>query len=160
MRPAAGRPRPPGAPGGGAAGSPWTPAVIRRQVVLEELAPLPDGRAAVVVRRSAAALGYRSHLWRVPVGAGRARALTAGPVRDRAPRVSPDGRRVAFLRSWPGEPARPPAVLILELAGGEPWVVVAPPHGVREVVWAPDGRRLALAAGADPPRFLVGPTAP
>ncbi len=155
MRPG-GQPTAP-SPGIRSAGSAWTPAVVRRQVVLEDLDPLPDGRAAIVVRRTVAGLGYRAHLWWVPVGPGRARALTAGAVRDGSPRVSADGRRVVFLRSWPGAPARPTAVMVLELAGGEPWMVVAPPRGVREAAWAPDGRRLALVAAAGPPRFLVGP---
>src|SRR5213593_1002522 len=47
---------------------------------------------------------YRTSLWMVGVAGGEARALTAGP-RDRQPRWSPDGRRLAFVRGT--EPEKP-----------------------------------------------------
>jgi dipeptidyl aminopeptidase/acylaminoacyl peptidase len=162
-----------------------TPSVVRRQVVLEDHDVLPDVSAAIVVRRSVAGDTYRSHLWRVDLaGGGRgtglaegpgpaggagtirdggtiravgpARALTHGAVRDTAPRVAPDGSRVAFLRAWPDDADRPSAILVLDLAGGEPWTLVAPPHGASDLAWAPDGRRIAYTAESDPPRFIVG----
>jgi dipeptidyl aminopeptidase/acylaminoacyl peptidase len=139
---------------------PLAPAdLIRRQVVLEEHDPLPDGSGAVVVRRFVHRETYRSHLHLVRLaGAGRAapRQLTAGAVRDSRPRVSPDGARVAFLRSFPDDPDRPTAVLVQELDGGEPWVVWAPEHGVSEVAWSPDGRRMAFVAAAPEARFIAG----
>jgi len=145
-------------------------ALIRRQVVLEEHDPLPDGSGAVVVRRFVHGETYRSHLLLVPFAgrasagrraAGRAvvppRPLTAGPVRDSNPRVSPDGRRVAFLRSYPDDPDRPTAVMILVLDADEPWLLWAPSHGVSEMAWSPDGRRMAFAAGERENRLVVGP---
>jgi hypothetical protein len=148
--------------------------LIRRQVVLEEHDPLPDGSGAVAVRRVVHGETYRSHLHLVRFGHGRGRglaeaprALTAGAVRDWHPRVSPEGRRVAFLRSFPEEPDRPAAVMIKALDGGEPWVLWAPAHGVSdlpwapghgiaEMAWSPDGRRMAYVAAAPDPRFIVG----
>jgi dipeptidyl aminopeptidase/acylaminoacyl peptidase len=151
-------------------------AVVRRQVVLEEHDPLPDGSGAVVVVRSVHGETYWSHLHLVIFGRTPARAdrggerdaarhdrrdatrpLTAGAVRDGRPRVSPDGRRVAFIRSFPGDPDRPATVMVLELGGGEPWPVWVAPHGVSEAAWSPDGRKLAVVAGSDPPRLIVGP---
>jgi len=139
--------------------------LIRRQVVLEEHDPLPNGSGAVVVRRFVHGETYRSHLDLVSFGgrgfAGRAavppRQLTAGPVRDANPRVSPDGRRVAFLRSRPDDPDRPTAVMVQALDGGEPWTLWAPAHGVSEIAWAPDGRRMAFVAGETENRLVVGP---
>ncbi len=157
-------------------------ALIRRQVVLEEHDPLPDGGGAVVVRRFVHDETYRSHLLLVSfardprrsragaaragaarAGAARAgaaipaaRALTDGAVRDASPRVAPDGRRVAFLRSFPDEPDRPTAVMVQELARGEPWLLWAPAHGVAELAWSPDGRRMAFVAAEAEDRLVVG----
>jgi len=149
-----------------------TPALlIRRQVVLEEHDPLPDGSGAVVVRRFVHGETYRSHLHLVLFGGDRAasrpRVLTAGAVRDTHPRVSPDSRRVAFLRSFPDDPDKPTAVMVEDLDGGEPWTLWAPEHGVSdlpwapghgiaEMAWSPDGRRMAYVAAAPETRFIVG----
>ncbi|HSW41744.1 MAG TPA: alpha/beta fold hydrolase [Patescibacteria group bacterium] len=139
---------------------PITPgALIRRQVVLEEHDALPGGSGAVVVRRFVDGETYRSHLLLVPF-AGRAaaagRQLTAGAVRDTNPRVSPDGRRVAFLRSFPDEPDRGAAVMVQDLDGGEPVALWTPKHGASELAWSPDSRRMAFVAAQDDPRFIVG----
>ena len=133
--------------------------LIRRQVVLEEHDPLPDGSGAVVVRRSVRGEAYRSRLHLVRFADGRRAAplaLTAGAVRDSRPRVSPDGRRVAFLRSFPDDPHRSTAVMVQALDGGEPWTLWAPEHGVSEMAWSPDGRRMAYVAAVPEARFVVG----
>jgi hypothetical protein len=54
----------------GRAGLAVTPAVIRRQVMLEEIDLSPDGRSVVFVRRHIAGLEYRRHLWSVPLRGG------------------------------------------------------------------------------------------
>jgi dipeptidyl aminopeptidase/acylaminoacyl peptidase len=132
--------------------------LLRRQVVLEEHDPLPTGDGAVVVRRFVHAETYRSHLHLISFGRSRAIVtLTTGAVRDTSPRVSPDGRRLAFLRAFPDEPDRPTAVMIAALNGGEPWVLWAPEHGTSELAWSPDGSRLALVAAEAPARSIVGP---
>jgi len=139
--------------------------LIRRQVVLEEHDPLPDGSGAVVVRRFVHGETYRSHLVLVSFAgqglAGRAaarpRPLTAGPVRDTNPRVAPDGGRAAFLRSFPDDPDRPTAVMILTFDSEEPWALWAPAHGVSEIAWSPDGHRMALIAAETENRLVVGP---
>src|ERR1019366_6867516 len=59
-----------------------TPAIIRRQIVLEELDVAPDGRFAVVVRRAVdRADRYVSHLWLLPLAKGAGR----GVARDQRP---------------------------------------------------------------------------
>jgi len=139
--------------------APLSPArLLRRQVVLEEHDPLPDGGGAVVVERFVHAETYRSHLHRVSFGRSRAAVrLTTGAVRDTSPRVSPDGRRLAFLRSFPDEPDRPTAVMVGALDGGESWVLWAPDHGVSELAWSPDGSRLAFAAAGEAACSIIGP---
>jgi dipeptidyl aminopeptidase/acylaminoacyl peptidase len=139
--------------------APVSPArLLRRQVVLEEHDPLPGGGGAVVVERFVHAKTYRAHLRLVSFGRSRAAVrLTTGAVRDSSPRVSPDGRRLAFLRSFPDEPDRSTAVMVGGLDGREAWVLWVPEHGVSELAWSPDGSRLACVAGGAAARFVVGP---
>jgi dipeptidyl aminopeptidase/acylaminoacyl peptidase len=144
-----------------------TPEIVRRQVVVEEHDLAPDGRWAVIVRRAVAGERYVSHLWLVPLDGGRSRPLTRGAVRDSRPRVSPDGRRIAFRRSDVGDARPAQRLMVIELDGdpaggaaggavGEPWTLTPGPAHVGELAWAPDGRRLAFTAEAPEPRFLVG----
>ena len=141
---------------------PMTPAVVRRQVVVEEHAVSPDGRFAVVVRRFVQAGRYRSHLWYVPLapGAGRTRRLTDGPVRDSSPRIGPGGRDVAFRRQRLDDGAATKRLTIVPASGGEPWTPL--PDGaaaptVSDLAWSPDGRRIAFVAPAGDQRWIVGP---
>ena len=145
-----------------AARPPLTPADIRRQVVVEELDVSADGMTAVVVRRTIRRDRYVGHLLAIPLEAGRRvarpRALTSGRVRDTRPRISPDGRMVAFVRSDPADDDAPTALTLLPIDGGTPRPLRHGAHGgVAEIAWSPDGRRLAFTAEVDPPRFLVGP---
>jgi dipeptidyl aminopeptidase/acylaminoacyl peptidase len=140
-------------------------AVIRAQVVLEEHDLAPEGEFAVVVRRIVERNRYLSHLWLVPLGGrriARPRRLTSGAVRDSRPRISPDGRRVAFLRRLPDDPRSVNRLRVLELdrTSARPWAVSRPHHEVSVAEWSQDGGRLAFTAAVDPPRFIVGPAAP
>ncbi len=140
-----------------------TPAIIRRQVVLEELDVSRDGRFAVVVRRAVdRADRYVSHLWLVPLaaGGGQPRALTAGAVRDSRPRISSDGRRVAFRRKRRDVQGAVRTLEILDLGGpapgpGESWTVASPEHGVGALAWSPTGDQIAFTTEVDPVRFLI-----
>jgi len=147
-----------------------TPAIIRRQVVLEEMNVAPNGRFAIVARRFVDRQDrYASHLWLVPLvrGLGRTRALTGGAAHDGRPRISPDGTRVAFRRRRLDVKDAAATLEILDLPGRaaasshppatpvEPWTVAAPEHGVNELAWSPKGDRLAYTAEAGPNRLLI-----
>ena len=143
---------------------PMVPEVIRRQVVLEEFDLAPDGQSAVVTSRRVRGNGYVSTLDAVDLATGRTarrRSLTSGAVRDRLPRVSPDGRTVAFVRSDPAEPDMPARLCLVPLGGGRVRGLPTGGHGgVEEHAWSPDGRRIAFTAEVDPPRFLAGAVPP
>ncbi|GIT81763.1 dipeptidyl aminopeptidase [Leifsonia sp. LS1] len=102
------------------------------------------GRAVVsVTHPSLAADATVGQLWTIPlVGHAAPRRLTRG-FRDTAPRFSPDGRLLAFLRS---APAAAPQVFVADAAGGEPVQVTDRRLGVSEFVWAPDGRSIAFVS--------------
>lgn len=140
-----------------------TPAIIRRQVVLEELDVASNGRLAIVIRRFVDRQDrYVSHLWLVPLvrGLGRTRALTGGAVRDGRPQISPDGRRVAFRRMRQDIKDAPRTLEILTLpdagqARPEPWTLAAPERGVGALAWSPNNDRIAFTTATDPVRFLI-----
>lgn len=81
-------------------------------------------------------------LWGIDLPHGTPRRLTRG-VADRAPRLSPDGARIAFLRE---DDEGRPQVFVVAAAGGEPVQATDLPLGVTEAVWSPDGAVLALVA--------------
>lgn len=142
-----------------------TPADLRRQVVVEELDLSTDGHIAVVIRRSSRGIRYVSHVHAVPLEPGRRvtrpRRLTSGTVRDTKPRISPDGRTVAFVRSDPTDRDSIAFLATVGIDGRRVRIRRPRGHGaVGELAWSPDGRRLAFTAEVDPPRFLVGDVPP
>jgi dipeptidyl aminopeptidase/acylaminoacyl peptidase len=88
----------------------------------------------------------RNELWLIPATGGESRRLTQGD--DRAPRWSPDGRRIAFLGRRP-ETAMA-QVHLLEMTGGEARPMTSAPAAVSSFKWSPDGRALAYTY-TDPP---------
>ncbi|WP_051265482.1 S9 family peptidase [Nakamurella lactea] len=106
----------------------------------------PDGGTVVYVVTTVdtTADADRSRLWCVSTG-GSARELTSGD-HDAAPRFSPDGSRIAFLRVVDGAPQ----LHLLDMTGpGEPTKLGAAPLGAGAPVWSPDGRRIAFTAPVD-----------
>ena len=138
---------------------PMEPADIRKQVVLEEHDLTADGSFAVVVKRFVHGNAYASELWLVPLSpGGRERRLSAGRVRDTRPRISPDGRRVAFIRRDLDGSERPGRLMLLRIAGSGRATPAVPGNlAVADHAWSPTGDRLALTAEVGAPRFLVGP---
>ena len=104
----------------------------------------PDGRHAayVLVTVNAKHEGYETSLWLVGTdGASPPRRLTAGP-KDGAPRWSPDGTTLAFLRPKDGRPQ----LHLLPLAGGEAQQLTDVPKGASPAAWSPDGKTIAFTS--------------
>ena len=109
----------------------------------------PDGSIAVVAvsRLEFTADAYTSQLWRVATADRNAEEL---PVQlthgwhDSGPRISPDGRWLAFLRRIDAKASA--QLWIMPLDGGEPRRLTDQPLGVSGPVWSPDATRLAFSA--------------
>ena len=105
----------------------------------------PDGHevAYVLVSVNEKENRYETSLWSVETsGVGVPRQLTGGP-RDSAPRWSPDGRMLAFLRSGEKDP---PQIYLLSMQGGEGRKWTDLPRGASPAVWSPDGRAIAFTS--------------
>jgi len=108
----------------------------------------PDGRqsAYVLVTVNGKHDGYETSLWIVGTdGASAPRRLTAGP-RDGAPRWSPDGSTLAFLRNKEGRPQ----LYVLPLGGGEAQQLTDLPKGASAATWSPDGKTIAFTSTTTP----------
>ena len=103
----------------------------------------PDGStiAFVVTAPDLEGDRYQREIW---LAEPTVRRFTSGPD-DSNPRWSPDGRRLAFLRSVNGNPAQ---VTVMP-ADGEAVTVSDFRYGAEAVEWSPDGTRLA-AVGVTP----------
>ena len=138
------------------------PVDIARVVVMEELDVSPDGRIAVVGSRVVRRARYESHLsTTVPSRRAKPVAITSGRVRDTSPRISPDGTRVAFLRTDPDDDEAPPKLCTVPIDGGtvRRWAPTGSKPGfgaIAEIAWSPDGRSIAFTAEVEPARFIVG----
>ncbi len=108
----------------------------------------PDGRQAayVLVTVNAKHDGYETSLWIVATDGGSPpRRLTAGP-HDAAPRWSPDGTTLAFLRPKDSHAQ----LYLLSLAGGEAQQLTDPPKGASAAAWSPDGKTIAFTSTTTP----------
>ena len=111
----------------------------------------PDGSQVAFVRIAVNEKkdNYDTSLWMVSTsGNGSPVRLTSGK-RDSAPRWSPDGKWIAFVRGSadPGGEGRKPMpsqLALLSLAGGEAMVFTDLPRSASEAVWSPDGKRIAF----------------
>ncbi|MEP7027725.1 MAG: S9 family peptidase [Candidatus Eisenbacteria bacterium] len=129
------------------AGRPLTAEDLWRLPRVGTAAPAPDGAWAVVpvTTYDLEKNEGKTRLWMVSAtGAQEPRALTSPDSTSTAPRVSPDGTRLAFLRRR--DKSEKAQLHILPLDGGEAEKVTDLPLGVADPRWFADGRRIAFLA--------------
>jgi dipeptidyl aminopeptidase/acylaminoacyl peptidase len=112
----------------------------------------PDGKRVVFVRVTVNEKkdGYDTALWIVPTdGSEPPRTFTSGPS-DSSPRWSPDGSRLAFIRSAQKDGhGQPPQIYLISTQGGEAVALTEVPQGAGSPAWSPDGRTIAFASSAN-----------
>jgi dipeptidyl aminopeptidase/acylaminoacyl peptidase len=113
----------------------------------------PDGSQVAFVRVSLDEKkdAYETAIWLAKTdGNEPPRAITSG-VRDTSPRWSPDGRRLAFVRSIEkdGRP-QPAQIHVMAMTGGEPWAITEIPRAAANPEWAPDGKTIAFSSTVRP----------
>jgi tricorn protease len=77
-------------------------------------------------------------LWKVPVTGGVALRLTAHEGEERFPRLSPDGRLIAFTAQYEGNDE----VYVMPAVGGEPTRLTFHPASDQAIGWTADGKVL------------------
>ena len=128
--------------------SPILPDVVRRLQSVGDPALSPDGTrlAHTLSWVDQEQLDGRSCIMMLEVGSGRTHQFTQG-AKDSAPRFSPDGGTLAFLRAG-GQQHR--QVWLMPADGGEAQQLTNAPLGVSDFAWSPDSSRLVFCADVDP----------
>ncbi|MFN2461738.1 MAG: hypothetical protein ABR591_13820, partial [Candidatus Velthaea sp.] len=122
--------------------SPFVPSDLLRIVTVSDPQIAPDARC-VYFRRTTldeAEDATCGNIWRVAVD-GAATAFTNGK-NDRMPRVSPDGRVLAFAGDRDGETH----VFVMPVGGGEARPLGRAFAKIAALAWSPDARRIVLSA--------------
>jgi Tol biopolymer transport system component len=85
----------------------------------------------------------RTQFYKVPATGGSPVALTSPDVSAAEPRVSPDGKQLAFTRK---DANGKPQLMLMPLDGGEARKLTDLPNGAFDPRWLPDGSALVLAS--------------
>lgn len=136
---------------------PITPDLVYHLKTTSDPILSPDGKllAYTLGWVDAEKLESRSRILLMDLGNGESKEFTQGE-KDSAPKFSPDGRQLAFLRSDSDSHAQ---VWVAGAGGGEARQLTQMPKGAFDYAWSPDGLKLAICADIDPetPDVPVGP---
>lgn len=120
----------------------------------------PDGEQAIYIRRSNDIMKDRtvSQVWLVDLNGDRHEPLLADGSSYRSPRWSPDGTRIAYLKSASGMAQ----LFVYYLETGRQALVGTFQESPRDLIWSPDGTMLAfsMAVKAQGERLVASPKPP
>src|SRR4051812_8584512 len=109
----------------------------------------PDGSRVAFVRvtTNEKKEGYNTSIWLVPTAGGeQPHQLTKGD-HDAAPRWSPDGKFLLFVRATEKDnKPEPPQLCLLPMTGGDAFAFTDLPKGASNPTWSPDGKWIAFAS--------------
>ncbi|HEX6598732.1 MAG TPA: PDZ domain-containing protein [Gemmatimonadaceae bacterium] len=89
------------------------------------------------------AFAYAGNIWIADRAGGIARRLTSSPGASENPKLSPDGRLVAFSAQYAGNVD----VYVVPVEGGEPKRLTWHPGADQVQGWTPDGKQVVFASG-------------
>ena len=127
---------------------PITPELIYHLKTVSDPALSPEGTflAYTLGWVDEESLGARSRIMLMDLGNGSCKEVTDGE-KDSAPKFSPDGSRLAFLRPVDGDPAQ---VWAMAADGGEAKQLTQAAKGVFDYAWSPDGKTMVVCGDVDP----------
>ncbi|UHG91599.1 S9 family peptidase [Spirosoma oryzicola] len=94
---------------------------------------------------------YKTHVYLTNLKPGDSKALTRGNESARQAVWSPDGQRIAFVRTVKGKGQ----IFVMPLNGGEAWQLTNSPYGASSPVWSPDGKRIAFSGTVTTAQMLT-----
>ena len=112
----------------------------------------PDGKHVVYeqTRTDWEANAFETELWLADTATGESHRLTGAAKTSNNAQWSPDGRWIAFLSNRPGSlpssPADKTQLYVMPIDGGEAQQLTKMENGVNGFEWAPDSKRIAIAA--------------
>lgn len=94
------------------------------------------------------AVSYNEEIWAVPAGGGAVRKISSNPAADSHPRVSPDGKYLAWRATRrPGYESDRYEVMVMEIASGKTRSLTASfDRSVGTLFWSGDGRKIFFEA--------------
>ena len=120
----------------------------------------PDGRHVIYEqsRTNWEANAFETDLWLADTLTGESHRLTSAVKSSKDAQWSPDGAWIAFLSDrpapLPGSPADKRQLYVMPLNGGEAQQLTKMENGVNAFEWAPDSKRIALAAEGPEPKAM------
>jgi dipeptidyl aminopeptidase/acylaminoacyl peptidase len=110
----------------------------------------PDGTMLYFSGKQAEAqaVSYNEEVWCVPMAGDEVKRITTNPAADTHPRVSPDGRYLAYRATRrPGYESDRAELVLMDLPEGEPRSLTAEfDRSVGEFFWAADGKSIYFEA--------------